>query len=355
MNLIYYWILIGVVAGLLISFRPWKHLGGARTPEWVKKHRFWTVVIVLVCLAILPQIVWAGSWILAMVLSGPDQVFRGTPRSAWGIGQKPIGHVIPQGKSLGNGPLLWEDSENLKNIEIRNRLTTENIKNGVCFVGFVPPETSMQVAFTDTSEARGTYTASLVDFGTAGGKLASSPLKAISVSQHHQRCIARKLEELSSPKRMESIIINNRTSPEEGGALNEMYLQVEGSQAPSKIKMYRTEPHRYQYVVKVGVNEPSFTVPHQNWKWLWIVPVQHEDYQLAWDGKPFPAAGVDGVLGLKIKINGEEEALDRTYLLRPQDLNVPEIKLGLTLQEGTPRDRRIEKLKPARVIVGIQM
>ncbi len=49
-----------------------------------KKVMAWAVVILL-CLAFLPQLVGAGKWALAWIASGPDQLFRGTPRSEWGI------------------------------------------------------------------------------------------------------------------------------------------------------------------------------------------------------------------------------------------------------------------------------
>ena len=49
-----------------------------------KKVMAWAVVILL-CLAFLPQLVGAGKWALAWIVSGPDQLFRGTPRSEWGV------------------------------------------------------------------------------------------------------------------------------------------------------------------------------------------------------------------------------------------------------------------------------
>ncbi len=279
--------------------------------------------------------------------------------SIWRTGAQPVAYTtLRTGKSVG-GPLLWNDSESVQNIQLRNRFQQEHVVGGICFAGFVLPGASVTFKFSDYQGSKGSYRAFATDFAASGGKVDASALTTLAVSEHHQNCVARELTDLPNPKiRFQELRINNAT-PQEGGAPNEIYVQCEGSGSPDYIRIDREEPRGvFQYIVSVGVNETSFTLPPGNWTRLIVGYVNHPDYQASWEGapKPFPPEGDKlGRFALQLEVNGEKKVLNRTYLFQPQDMTNPEVTIRMVLPQDMPRNKKeVSGLKPAKVIVLIE-
>ena len=308
--------------------------------------------------------------------NGIEPDLRDAPRTS--THQSSQNLPVPEQTRTFGGPLLWSLNAKAK---LRDQFTKEDVANGICFFGCIPPASSVEATFTCYEASQKPYSAFLVDFATAGGKLHSDPLHTLAVSEHHKRAVARKLEGLSGPRRMQELIIDNTTgrTTEDGSALIEMYVQVEGNGAPNTIHMDRKEPTgTFQYLVEVRVNETSFIIPHQNWKWLWVVPIHQRSYQSQLANKPIPAAGISveeagSILEqtdlaqiaksdphfhsdlpwqtIVVEMNGERSVLDHALLLQPGDLINSRVKLSLNVPDVA---NVRSATKPAKIIVGIQ-
>lgn len=321
------------------------------------KRVFWTVVFVAVILAFLPQIVGFGGWVLAHIIAGPDQVFRGTPRSHW-TGTPSTEIRLPQGKSVG-GPLRWNEEAN---VGLRPRMNRETLdENGICFAGVIPPASWMDLEITAYHESTNPWKAVLLDYGYTGRFLSQGLMQQHAVSEKDIPSGVLDLFDLPT-KGKHAARITDRSVPESevsrGFKVSDWYAQVSpGGPKEVVIQLLEEPADTFQYIVEVGTNESSFTIPHQNWRWLWIVPIHHEAYEASLDGMSVPAEGITterfrNHLGIEITVNGEKRVLDKALLLQQTDCRSSTIDLSLNTNGVlTPEG----SVKPAKIIVGIQM
>lgn len=261
----------------------------------------------------------------------------------------------PQGKSVG-GPLRWSDNANAK---LRGRASLEEVHDGACFVGIIPPSSWLDPTLSCYTSGSGQWEAFLVD--TNGiGFLPQQGLGVQAVRNHYTNGTVFDLPELSGPKMKDGKGVKNETSltSQNGFAVNEMYLQIVG-QGPNKIQVDRVEPSGvFQYEVKIGTNTTSFTIPHQNWKWLWIAAVHHPKYQALLDDAPIPSKGMPlgsyrGILATMATVNGNTGVVDQPLLYQANQIASPTIDLFLNLPEEL--ENQIGSITGTTVIVGIQL
>lgn len=303
-------------------------------PAWVKKHWWWVVAAVVLPLPIwLLFIPWvANKWWSGVVYATTEP--------------QPAATYVPlQDKNVG-GPLRWSDEAT---VQLRKRASLEEVRDGVCFVGIIPPSSWLDTTLSCYVPGSGQWEAFLVDRNGVG-LLPEQGLGVQAMRQHFTRGTVFPLLGLNSPKKKHATGIKNETSltSQTGFTVNEMYVQVVGG-GPGKLQVDRTEPSgTFQYEVKVGMREVSFTVPDKM-KWLWIASVHHPDYEASLEDGSNPKQGI------MARVNGELKTLEKPLLYQPGDLASSQIDLMLLLDVSGISPEQIESISPATVIVGIQL
>ena len=344
MNSIITGLLIGLVLIWIVKSKPWKYLpSGAKIPGWFKKHWFMTIVAVMVCLALLPQILWLGGLGYAAVASGPDQVIRGTPRSEWGIGKPNISHSIqedsPQGNNLG-GSIYWEEDALVR---IREGVSTEEVdENGICFAGILPPQSSVHAiynAYTDSED----WSASLIDHTALTTFLSRNILEERGTTDRGRPVAIVSMPTLVSEGRYEDENMCNETK----STIAECYIQI-GGNGPKQVQVEHNSTRMIQFEVQVGLREVSFTIPAGKEKKFWVVPVHHKAYQACLSGEPVPAEGlIRNHLAIVLIVNGQRQVLDKALLLSTKGEST-----DVTLVLNSAVENIEEEVTPATVIVG---
>ncbi len=354
-------IAIGVLVGIVIHFRPWKYLTKSpKGPDWAKKHRFLTGLLIVLSLIFLPEIVYLGKWAVVSMVAGVDGAVRGTPRSQWGV----VSHNAPSEKPLPisreSSPIKWSKGANAK---LRDKVCRDFIyENGVCFAGIIPPGSFAEATYYVTNtDKTAKWEAFLIDFTSMGAFLPAERLMDRGGRGETKSVDVLHMPSLSSPKQKYDERISNdshRRIPD----ILECYIQTVGER-PIEVNVTHRDPKgTFQYIVEVGVDETSFTLPHKNWKYLWVAPVHHKDYQAVWRDHWIEAGGMTNdmaheLFAIRLRANGEYATLAKARLFQPSDLTDGHLSLGLKL----PSDEEAAKLEakkglqPAKVIVGIQL
>lgn len=313
-------------------------------PAWVKNH--WLLLLVVGWLLIV-----AGPWVVPFV-------FWQLPTWSWsarlGTQQDKKGDanpepVAPQGKSVG-GPLWWSKKAD---VIPRKRNTIENVKNGVCFVGIIPPRNIVQTTFfsgmsTTTSTS---WKAFLVQHN-ASGLLPIEVLQQHAIATHGVRAGAFRLTEFHGGTHgaRQTLFLKNETGyGSEPPDVVDFYMQI-SQNGPECVQIDRQyPPGTFQYEVRVGMQEVFFKILHENWKWLWVASVHHPDYQASLENGSNPKQGI------MARVNGKLETLEKPLLYQPGDLASSQIDLMLLLDMSGITSAQIESISPATVIVGIQL
>lgn len=383
MNPNYYWVALGVAVALILHFKPWKYLKKAKTPEWVKKHFAWTIVLIVAAIILIPtflaEIVDFGSFVLSAMMAGPAKVFLGTDRSEWGVTSKPTPHSMYT-HSVG-GPIRWNSNAKVK---LRDRVCLEHVdSNGVCFAGIIPPGSYTKATYVAYVEGGMDWNPFLVDFTSSGSFLPPTTLMQRGGTRHGKPIGIVSMPDLASQGRHTSTFHNetNSSSPQ----ILECYIQGVG-QGPSAVHVtHQDQRNTFQYVVEVGAHETSFAIPQEAWKQLWVAPVHVRCYQSRFLRTVIPAEGIDldeasrivstsetelkesllplitkgdgyqhdaEFQALIMKRNGETAPLRKAVLLRREDVDGGLISLRLNV----PTNEELSvAIQPMRVIVGIQM
>lgn len=345
-----------------------------KSSAW-KTTLMWAAVILL-CLAFLPQLVGAGKWALTWVVSGPDELFRGTPRHEWGIGSHPVQPIISQGKNVG-GPLRWSNDAKVR---VRSRINQENLDdNRSCFVGVIPPASWMDTTFVTYSEGVASWKAFLVDRTSMRNLPSSGVLNNRASLKERVRDVAMVhlpgLTNGREEKRLEN------TLPQSASRVVECYVQFDGG--PTALHLDIKEPSdTFQYELEVGPEAVQITGLPQSFKWLWIAPVHHGGYQSYFFDRVIPSSGIpyrealaivqanEPILqeylqlptkrfqedlpfqAILLERDGATSVLSEAVLLQQGDVKGSSISLRLNV----PNDESVSRLiKPAKIIIGIQL
>lgn len=330
-------------------------------------------------LALLPQIVYYAGKALAYVISGPDQVFRGTPRSHW-TGTPSSEIRLPQGKSVG-GPLVW-DSTTVHDLRValRNRYTVEKTYNGVTFVDMVPPGSHIDLIMRS-----GIQTEAYLVSKNRNNFLTDEDLRTAQEARHKKSGTVFPLPGFNTPSQVQEIRYENYSgrSAEGGFKLNEMYIQCISGE-PADVEIERTEQKgTFQYVLEVTGEETTITLPNTAWKQFWIAPVDDPCYKSRFIDTTVPATGLsldeatNAILAAspevreKVKLegdgyrqdirfqsvlitkNGESEPsiLHEAMLVQPSEMTNKTVRIRLNVPQNKEFSRFVT---PARIIVGIK-
>lgn len=263
--------------------------------------------------------------------------------------------VAPYGKTVG-GPLRWNNEAKVK---LRPRMNRERVdEKGACFAGIIPPGSWMDIEFAAYHQSEVPWMAVLLDHGYVGRFLPPNLMQQHAVSRRDVHSGVLDLYDLPRKGKHAARITDRSVSAgsKEGFKVSEWYLQSSPGGPEEVVIDIRKEPKgTYQYLVEVGLKKTSINLPHQNWKWIWIVPIHTNDYRASMDEIPVPAEGssvseLKHHLGIIAKVNGEESVLEKSLLLQPSGETV-----DITLFLHSASQILPEGVKPARIIVGIQM
>ncbi len=328
--------------------------------DWFwKKHPIWTTVTVILALTFCDTLVYAVKYVGLGMVSGVDAAARGTPRSAWGIGSPEVTvQIIPPVDR--KNPITWGAGVKAR---LRPRLHTEHVKNGVAFVEGVPPQSWIELSLGCNQRPEGgAYLVSL----TEPSFPSEEALEARIRTKDYTKGFIFDLPGLSSSME-HSLAYENTTgaSPEVGSKVNEMYIQIPQG-GPNTIVINQIQPPgTFQYEVEVGVDDISFALPETSWKYAWVVPVYHEDYEAIFRGQSVRPNGASvpsrsKMFSIQLTANGEKTTLERAKFFQPDELQNSTMSLALKLPGDNPTPEQLERTKndlekPARVIVGIQL
>jgi hypothetical protein len=356
----WYLFVIAAVITSLLYFRPWKYIGWKHKTfewEWRKKHPYWawiwTVIIVLLCLIFFPEIVAMGKWIALAAIAGPSQTIGGPDRSEWGIIRRPQ-PLEDQGKSVG--PLLWNHAAI---VEMRPGVKRERVdENGICFVGVMLPATWADKKFA-TFHAKSSWAAYLVDYTTTNRFLEKTFLGTHGTTKKDVPVGIFRLSHLASAACEETVYPRNDTgkSLSRPPAVVEQYLQAIGDRPDEiVIETMRESPGISEYLVEVGVEETTLTVPRKL-QWACIAPIHHTAYQSSLDGAPVPAEGISlgerkNYQAVIATVNGKRRVLDKALLLKPEEEGPSHITLALNIAEVDRPTMGV--VTPAKIIVVVK-
>lgn len=323
----------------------------------------WIILILLLLPIIWPAAKFVGlAWV-----AGMDYNTRGTHPTDWGVWKKPS----PRPVQIAPEKLLQWNAD--AKVKMRRQSTAEMAHNGICFVDFIPPDTRPEYQIECSPSSNGLpYQTYLVQHDVYGFR---NPweLAQRAVSRENVRDGIILIEQLSGNGILKhDLFIRNHTGGgQEAPILCEEYLQF-ADQASHEVIMTRAPDARngiYQYVTEVMMDESSFIVQDNRFKWLWIAPVHCKDWQLQIGETSVPSKGIDegaremfkGLKGdnssiapfaITVNVGDKEVPLEKAVLLEPRDMGSGKV----TLRVNAPHGKWLEgKLKPAKIIVGYQL
>lgn len=321
---------------------------------WLKSNWRWLVPTVI----FLPAIIYVAReggklWIAAMQY---QTIGKSSPEYGLGNSQP----TPPPQRSVLNrkNPIAWSKNAPVK---IREAIKIERLgSNNAYFAGVLPPDHGWSDV---TIAARnfygpGNWYAGVVDWSCGEGF--STETEILGARQQGAAGKVFGLSKLSQNGSQELRLTNSSNNLK----VAECYVQVAGA-APAEftIDTWKSPPGVVQYEVEVGVDEVSFTLPHNDWKYAWVVPVHHKDYAAIWQGREIPPNGVSvpscpEMFSIQLTANRERATLSRAKLFQPENVQSSTMSLSLKLPGDNPTPEQLEQTrkgleKPATMIVGL--